>query len=248
MVFVRNTALRDSGNDVNVGRKNSTLCQHCGSAVTAKKRRYRKDPLCTAMRNSCRFGYIRVSTKAQAPARQIEALRAECDELHVEYVSAVADARPVFDSVVAGLLPGDSFVVMDLDRAFRSSIDAILTAEHLRQNNVTFRILSMAIDTSTPEGELYYTIVAGYAQFERRIISRRTKEGLDAARARGVTLGRKRKLTDEQIRLAHARLGNETSEQIARSLGISRPTLQRGFRRLSLTPRTQGLTAEIKND
>lgn len=186
------------------------------------------------MRNSLRFGYIRVSTKAQAPDRQIEALRAECDELHVEYVSAVADARPVFDSVVTGLLPGDSFVVMDLDRAFRSSIDAILTAETLRQNNVTFRILSMAIDTSTPEGELYYTIVAGYAQFERRIISRRTKEGLDAARARGVILGRKRKLTDEQIREAYLRLGGETCEGIAASLGVSRPTLQRGFRRLSL--------------
>jgi DNA invertase Pin-like site-specific DNA recombinase len=98
------------------------------------------------MTNPRRIGYIRVSTKTQAPDRQIEALQAECDELNIEYVSAVADARPVFDNVITSLQPGDNFVVMDLDRAFRSSIDAILTAEHLRQINVTFRILSMAID------------------------------------------------------------------------------------------------------
>ncbi|MGH1417095.1 MAG: recombinase family protein [Pelagimonas sp.] len=186
------------------------------------------------MTNPRRIGYIRVSTRAQTPDRQIEALRAECDELNIEYVSAVADARPVFDNVIISLQPGDSFVVMDLDRAFRSSIDAILTAEHLRQINVTFRILSMAIDTSTPEGELYYTIVAGYAQFERRIISRRTKEGLAAARARGVVLGRRPKLTETQIRAAHSETRTRPCAEVAQSYGVSRPTLQRAFRRLGL--------------
>lgn len=182
-----------------------------------------------------RLGYIRVSTRSQAPDRQVEALRAECDELHIEHVSAVADERPVFDTVLKRLNSGDSFVVMDLDRAFRSSIDAILVAEHLRQQNVTFRILSMAIDTSTPEGELYYTIIAGYAQFERRIISRRTKEGLDAARARGVILGRRPKLTETEIRTAHARLSVTSCAEIAASLGVSRPTLQRSFKRYGLS-------------
>jgi DNA invertase Pin-like site-specific DNA recombinase len=235
MVFVRKMALRDSGNGVNESAGNAGFCKHCGGAAGSENPLYRKDRFCTAMTNPRRIGYIRVSTKTQAPDRQIEALRAECDELNIEYVSAVADARPVFDNVITNLQPGDSFVVMDLDRAFRSSIDAILTAEHLRQINVTFRILSMAIDTSTPEGELYYTIVAGYAQFERRIISRRTKEGLAAARARGVKLGRRPKLTDEEVRAAHKRLSRQSSEQIAQSIGVSRPTLQRCFRRLGLS-------------
>lgn len=181
-----------------------------------------------------RLGYIRVSTRAQVPDRQIEALRSECDELYIEQVSAVADDRPVFESVLSRLTPGDSFVVMDLDRAFRSSIDAILTAEHLRQMGVAFRILSMAIDTSTPEGELYYTMIAGFAQFERRIISRRTREGLDAARARGVTLGRRPKLTDAEIRAAHRHLSTTACKEIASRLGVSRLTLQRGFHRLGL--------------
>ncbi len=234
MVFVRKEALQDSGNGVNVSARNAGYCRHCGRAAGTVDQLYRKDGFCTAMTNPRRIGYIRVSTRAQTPDRQIEALRAECDELNIEYVSAVADARPVFDNVIISLQPGDSFVVMDLDRAFRSSIDAILTAEHLRQINVTFRILSMAIDTSTPEGELYYTIVAGYAQFERRIISRRTKEGLAAARARGVVLGRRPKLTETQIRAAHSETRTRPCAEVAQSYGVSRPTLQRAFRRLGL--------------
>lgn len=196
---------------------------------------YGKDRFRTsAMRHPCRFGYIRVSTKSQIPDGQVDALRAECDELHIAHVSAVADARPIFEAVLDTLIAGDTFVVIDLDRAFRSSIDAILTAEHLRERDVTFRILSMAIDTSTAEGELYYTMVAGFAQFERRIISRRTKEGLEAARARGVVLGRPSKLTDKEIREAHAELDGSPCADVAAALGVSRPTLQRGFKRLDL--------------
>ncbi|WP_299283279.1 recombinase family protein [uncultured Tateyamaria sp.] len=186
------------------------------------------------------LGYIRVSTRSQMPDRQIDALRATCDELHIEYVSAVADARPVFDCVIDALAPGDSFVVTDLDRAFRSSIDAILTAEHLRQMGVTFRILSMAIDTSTAEGELYYTIVAGFAQFERRMISRRTKEGLAAARARGVQLGRRPKLSEADVLAAYRQLDSMCCQDVAAVHGVSRLTLQRAFRRFGLAYPLEG--------
>ncbi|GAB5448434.1 MAG: site-specific DNA recombinase [Gymnodinialimonas sp.] len=201
-----------------------------GEMTQVREDRFRPDH----MSEPRRIGYIRISTRSQAPNRQIEALRVVCDELHIEQVSAVADERPIFEALLGRLVPGDSFVVMDLDRAFRSSIDAILTAEHLRQNGITFRILSMAIDTSTAEGELYYTMIAGFAQFERRMISRRTKEGLDAARARGVTLGRRPKLSDEAIRTAYLSLGSTPCKDIAQSLGVSRLTLQRSFKRLGL--------------
>ncbi|WP_202977621.1 recombinase family protein [Parasedimentitalea marina] len=138
------------------------------------------------MAKSRNIGYIRVSTKAQVADRQVLQLQNECDEFHIEHLSAVASARPVFDSVLERLRSGDALVVVDLDRAFRSSIDAMLTADALRQRGVHFRILSLRIDTSTAEGELFFTIMASFAQFERRIISRRTKQGLNAARKRGV--------------------------------------------------------------
>ncbi|MGJ8629395.1 MAG: recombinase family protein [Sulfitobacter sp.] len=184
-----------------------------------------------------RIGYIRVSTRAQTTDRQTQQLEAECDEMHVEYVSAVADARPVFEGLLADLRLNDTFVVLDLDRAFRSSIDAMLTAEALRARGVTFRILSLQVDTSTPEGELFYSLLASFAQFERRLVSRRTREGLDAARKRGVKLGRPAKLTEDQIKDAHARIVGEnvSCQHVASQIRVSRLTLQRAFRRLGLS-------------
>ena len=163
-------------------------------------------------------------------------LEAECDELQIEYLSAVAARRPVFEDVIAGLRPGDTFVVVDLDRAFRSAIDAILTAEHLRERGVRFRVLSFPIDTASEEGELFYNILAAFAQFERRIISRRTKEGLEAARRRGVRIGRPPRLDPQTIREAHEWIAQTglPCAYVSALLGVSRVTLQRGFQRLNL--------------
>lgn len=183
-----------------------------------------------------RIGYIRVSTKAQIVDRQVLQLEAECDELHLEQVSAVAVKRPVFDRVIRELQPGHTLVVADLDRAFRSSIDAMLTADLLRQRNVSFRILSLNVDTRTPEGELFYSLIASFAQYERRIISRRTKEGLEAAKRRGVRLGRPTQLRPEAIKEAYEWMAEAElpCRYVAALLGVSRLTLQRGFHRLAL--------------
>lgn len=205
-----------------------------------KKDRFRSDSTQTAV--SKRVGYIRVSTKVQVADRQVLRLQEECDVLHLEEVSAVAASRPIFETVVAELKSGDTFVVVDLDRAFRSSIDAMLTADLLRQRGVNFRILSLNIDTGTPEGELFYSLVASFAQYERRIISRRTKEGLEAARNRGVRLGRPCRLSPESINEAHDWIA-ETGlpcRYVAALLGVSRITLQRGFRKLRLTYPLEG--------
>ncbi|MEP2987310.1 MAG: recombinase family protein, partial [Roseibium sp.] len=78
-----------------------------------------------------KIGYLRVSKHEQSPDRQIDGLRGLCDELHIERLSAVSAKRPVFEALVAQLKSGDALVVWDLDRAFRSTIDAITTAEKL---------------------------------------------------------------------------------------------------------------------
>ncbi|MFK7942919.1 MAG: recombinase family protein [Paracoccaceae bacterium] len=183
-----------------------------------------------------RIGYIRVSTREQVTDRQVLRLEADCETMRIEYLSAVAADRPVFDQLIAELRPGDVMVVVDLDRAFRSSIDAMLTADLLRRRGIRLDVLSLPIDTTTAEGELFYTMVAAVANFERRIISRRTKEGLEAARKRGVKLGRPGVLAPETIRAAHAWIA-ETDlpcRYVAALLGVSRLTLQRSFRRQGL--------------
>ncbi len=72
-----------------------------------------------------KIGYIRVSTREQNMSRQVDGLTGHCDELVTETVSAVADSRPEFESLIERLQEGDSLVVWSLDRAFRSVMDAL---------------------------------------------------------------------------------------------------------------------------
>ncbi|MCI4665903.1 MAG: recombinase family protein [Neomegalonema sp.] len=140
--------------------------------------------------DSVKIGYLRVSTEEQDTARQEDGLAALCDELHVERLSAVAKKRPVFDSVVAKLGEGGSLIVWDLDRAFRSPVDIPTCVADLNARGVKFQIVTLGIDTATEAGERVATMMAAVAQFERRIISRRTKEGMAARMRRGGHLGR----------------------------------------------------------
>tara|TARA_R110002167_G_scaffold30531_9_gene101061 strand:- start:383 stop:976 length:594 start_codon:yes stop_codon:yes gene_type:complete len=180
-----------------------------------------------------RIGYLRVSTEEQRLDRQVDGLLDLCDELHVEKLSAAKTTRPVYDAVVARLRPGDTLVVWDLDRAFRSTVDAIQTAEKLRARDVSFEIVKLPIDPSTLDGKLAYTVMAAFAEYERGLISRRTKEGLAAARQRGKRLGRPPKLNVAQIAAARLRLcgGTTTIAALAAEFGVAPWTLSRSLRK-----------------
>ena len=134
------------------------------------------------------------------------------------------------------LQSGDTLVVVDLDRAFRSAIDALLTAQNLRERGIAFDMLTFPIDVTSEMGEVFYGILALFAQFDRRIIRRRTKEGLEAARRRGVRLGRPTKLSDGVIEDAYEWMKEAKlpCRYVAALLGVPRLTLQRGFHRLGL--------------
>lgn len=125
-----------------------------------------------------KIGYLRVSTEEQRPDRQIDALTPICDELHVEKLSAVAKPRPVYEKIINSLNSGDIFVIWDLDRAYRSAKDALNELDNLRERGIEIQIASIDIDTSTPHGMLIYTFISGLAEFERRLLSERTKQGL----------------------------------------------------------------------
>jgi DNA invertase Pin-like site-specific DNA recombinase len=178
-----------------------------------------------------RIGYLRVSTEEQRPDRQIDALTPLCDTIHVEKLSAIAAKRPIFDRIIASLKAGDTLIVWDLDRAFRSTVDAILQEAYLRENGIGFEIISLKVNTSEPAGEFAYSVMAAAAQYERRMISKRTKEGLAAARERGVILGRKPKLSEAQISDAQEKLaaGTHTHKELAAMLKVHPRTLSRAL-------------------
>ena len=181
-------------------------------------------------------GYLRVSTDEQRPDRQIDGLQAVCDELYIETVSAAGRLRPVYERVLKRLKEGDTFVVWDLDRAFRSTIDALVEMEKLQARGVNFQIVTFNIDTATNEGELAYTIVAAFAQFERKNLIKRTREGMAAAKRRGQHVGRPYKLCDTDVQHAHEDVIARKTTITARAekLGCSRDTLTRAFARLGL--------------
>lgn len=142
-----------------------------------------------------RYGYIRTSTGKQLCDRQVLALEEQCDKVFIEQgVSASKTKRPVYDSLISRLKRGDTLIVSSFDRAFRSVIDGLTELEKLQEKGVQFVSITQRFDTRTEEGELLYTIAIALARWERRILSRRTKEGLEAAKARGVKLGRPRKV------------------------------------------------------
>ncbi len=176
---------------------------------------------------------MRVSTREQCVDRQVDALTSLCDELHVERLSACNHKRPVYARVMRGLNAGDTLVILDLDRAYRSTVDAITEMEKLKAKGAFLQILNLHLDTSTPSGLLVYTIVAACAAFERQMLSQRTKEGLAAARERGQRLGRPCKLTAAQIAQARRHLLNPgaTLTAIARDYGVAPWTLTRSLRR-----------------
>lgn len=179
-----------------------------------------------------KIGYLRVSTTEQNPDRQVDGLRDICDELHVEFVSAAGRKRPVYERVVASLAPGDTLVILDLDRAYRSARDALVALDALHHRGVHFHIARLSIDTRTPAGRFLYTVMGGLAEFERLTLSQRTREGLLAARRRGARLGRPPKLDVSQLAAVPDRLrGGESVSGVARGFGVAPCTLIRALRR-----------------
>lgn len=163
-----------------------------------------------------KIGYIRTSTDKQLNDRQVNQLREVCDQIFIEdSVSATAKYRPVYEEALATLKLGDVFVVCALDRAFRSSIDALTELERLQERGIQFQSLSQNFDTTTPDGKFLYTLAAALATWERDILSARTKEGMMAAKKRGKTLGRPKKLSQEQIDEARRLLEAEFYRSIA---------------------------------
>ena len=184
-----------------------------------------------------KIAYLRVSLESQKEDRQEDGLKVLCDEFYVEKISAVSKCRPVYQQVIQRLQQGDTLVVWDLDRAFRSTVDALLEVEKLRQRGIGFQIVNLNVDTTTPSGELMYTVMAAFSQFERQTLSRRTKEGMAAARLRGKHIGRPYKLHLEEVILAHSRIkaGQASITDMAEQFDCSRETMAQALKRLAST-------------
>ncbi len=174
------------------------------------------------------IGYARVSKRGQKLDAQIRALTAAgCVRVFSDEMSGRNADRPELAACRDYLRPGDTLVVTRLDRLGRSLQDLITVVSDLRRRGTGFRSLHEALDTTTPGGRLVFHVFAALAEFVRELIVEGTYEGLDAAPARGVRLGRPPAMTSEQIRHARSLLAEPENSvaSIARLLGVSRSTI-----------------------
>ena len=181
-----------------------------------------------------KYGYARVSTDDQNPALQLAALKkAGCQTVFKdEGLSGATTKRPALLRCLKRLEHGDTLIVWKLDRLARSLRDLIAMVEDFDRRGVNFRSLTEEISTTTPGGKLTFHIFAALAEFERGIIIERTREGMKAARARGVKSGPKQKLSKQQIDHARKLLAKKKPprrDEIAALFKVSRTTLYRAL-------------------
>ena len=143
------------------------------------------------------YGYARVSTDGQSVTAQVATLKAAgADKVFREVASGAKTNRAQLHRLLKVLDEGDVLLVTRLDRLARSTRDLLNTLAAITDRKAGFRSLADAwADTTTAHGRLMLTILAGLAEFERELIRARTGEGRARAKARGVKMGRKFKLT-----------------------------------------------------
>ena len=175
------------------------------------------------------IGYARVSTKDQKLNLQMDALNQfGVEKIYSEKVTGTKFDRLELQGMMNYIREGDTVVVWKLDRIGRSMKDLITIVTEFQNRGVNFVSLKENIDTSSATGKLIFNIFASLAEFERDIISERTRAGLEAARARGNKPGRKFTDTDKVAMALKMYDSKQYSiPEILKAAGIGKTTLYR---------------------
>ncbi len=177
-----------------------------------------------------KYGYARVSTDGQSVDAQERQLKAAgCKTVFREVASGAKTDRAQLRRLLDQLEAGDVVTVTRLDRLARSTRDLLNTLGTIADSKAGFRSLGDAwADTTTSHGRLMLTVLGGLAEFERDLIRSRTGEGRARAKARGVKMGRKPKLTPHQrAEVIRRKESGEAVREIARSYNVHNSTISR---------------------
>ena len=181
------------------------------------------------------IGYVRVSKGdgSQLLDLQVDALiqtGVQPERIYQDHASGRHDDRPGLRECLKALREGDILVIWKLDRLGRSLRHLINLVDGFIKQKIGFKVLAgqgAQIDVTTPNGKMIFGIFATLAEFERELISERTKAGLAAARARGRKGGRRRKMDASTIKMAMAAMADQKTPayEIAKRLGITTTSL-----------------------
>lgn len=176
-------------------------------------------------------GYMRASSTddRQSVDLQRDALiAAGVDErhLHQDKASGARDDRPGLKACLDDLRSGDCLVVWKLDRLGRSLPHLLSIITDLKGRGIAFRSLTEQMDTTTPHGELLFSLFGALAQYERSLTRERVIAGLAAAKRRGRRGGRPQALDREKIdQIISALEAGASKAAVCRTFSVARSTL-----------------------
>ena len=171
------------------------------------------------------YGYARVSSLSQSTEVQVSRLKAVgCDVVREEAASGRSlIGRTELETILEFIRPGDTLVVVKLDRLGRSTRDVLNLVHELESKGAALRVLEPEIDTSRPEGRIILTTLSMVAEMEVQFIRERQRAGIEAAKAKGIYKGRKRSIDRDTVCKLHKEGIGAT--EIARRLGIGRASV-----------------------
>ena len=183
------------------------------------------------------FAYLRVSTADQTTEQQLKQILdagylVESDRVYIEQgVSGKVPAlqREQFKRLHDRLSSQDTLIVAKLDRLGRDTLDVISSIENLTSLGVSVAVLGLGVLDQSPQSRLTLTMLAAISQFERELISERTKAKLAQLKSEGVKLGRPVKIDDAALKVRADHLFSQglSWRRVASELGVALSTLQR---------------------
>jgi DNA invertase Pin-like site-specific DNA recombinase len=177
------------------------------------------------------IGYARVSTIHQNLDHQLGALRAAgCTSIFIEEASGKnVKGRPELDHAIDALGTGNVLVLAEWNQATRSMFDGIAIMQRVHARGAAIKVLDKPhLDLTTKIGQGFLAFLSALAEDERQRFVRRATEGRQAARNKGVKLGRKPKLTEHQLCKARTDLASGKScRAIAQDMNVHHSTVSR---------------------
>lgn len=180
--------------------------------------------------SNAKIGYARLRAHDRSLDRQLNALeKAGCERIFREISSGSPRLLTERQRMLDEIRPGDIVVVWKLDRLVRSTRDLLDTTERIGKAGGGFESLSEPwANTTTGAGQMIMTIFAGVAEFERDLIREHVEAGREAAKQRGVRIGRPPKLNPEELQVACQLLADgEPIREVAKTFHVHEATIYR---------------------
>lgn len=139
----------------------------------------------------------------------------------------------LLDELITKLKSNDTLVATRMDRLGRSTVQLLQLVEELTKKEIYLVILNLGIDTRTPTGKFFLTVMAAFSELERTMIKEKQRAGIELAKRKGKYKGRTRKYTDKHPGMNHAielyRERNKTVKEICEITKVSKAALYRAL-------------------